>query len=180
MVSRAVRRRSGSYQQWLSDSQKQVPGGEAPKGGNSARRARPEASGSGLRRTTAAQRSPVWKRWTSSTRSWPVRKKNLATVSFMTPHVKPTDRMPAAAGQREVRAGGVRDGGWRPRSSWSACFRKAKLFLFILPARTLPPAGWVSALFMAAIATSMICFAVSWRHWPQDHILANPCMPCAV
>nr|VXZ91462.1 Uncharacterized ABC transporter ATP-binding protein YheS [Klebsiella pneumoniae] len=71
--------------------------------------------------------------------------------------------------------------GWRPRSSWSACFRKAKLFLFILPARTLPLAGWVSALFMARpSATSMICFAVSWRHWPQDHILANPCMPCAV
>ncbi len=55
------------------------------RGGNSAQ-ARKDQEASGKRSCAArpnrcAKRSPVWKkRWTSSTRSWPVRKKNLATV----------------------------------------------------------------------------------------------------
>ncbi len=85
------------YQQWLSDSQKQESqSGEPPKeSGNSARGAQKIRSvgkrSCAARPNRCAKRSPVWKkRWTSSTRSWPVRKKNLATVSFMTPHVKPS------------------------------------------------------------------------------------------
>jgi hypothetical protein len=39
------------------------------------------------------------------------------------------------------------------------CFRKANIDFLILPARTMPLAGWVSALSMAwPSVTSMICF----------------------
>ncbi len=153
------------YQQWLSDSQKQESqSGEAPKRAAIAPgRAKTRSVGKrscAARPNRCAKRSPVWKRDGQAQRAVGQCGRKLGDSELYDASRKAElteclqQQASAKSGLEECEMARLEAG-----SSWSACFRKAKLFLFILPARTLPLAGWVSALFMARpSATSMICF----------------------
>lgn len=154
------------YQQWLSDSQKQESqSGEPPKeSGNSARARKDQKRREAELRS---QTQPLRKEIARLEKEMDKLNAQLASAEEKLGDSELYDasrkaELTECLQQQASAKTGLRSARWPaggPWSSWSACFRKAKLFLFILPARTLPLAGWVSALFMVwPSATSMICF----------------------
>jgi ATP-binding cassette subfamily F protein 3 len=174
------------YQQWLSDSQNRSPRAATrqKRAATARRRAKTRSVGKrscAARPNRCAKRSPVWKkRWKLNAQLASAEEKLGDSELYDASRKELTEclqqQASAKSGLEECEMAWL-----EAQEQLERCFRKANRRVIILPAPTMARAEvFLPALAVWPSVTSMVCCGVTWRHWPQDHILANSCAPCAV